>query len=153
MLFRSDPTISSMLVMIDELNKVFENVSDLWEKLNAGKKIQFYFLPIKNMGLTDELYIKMNSRGKPLTPFEHFKAEFERQIGTISKDKSKEIESKIDLNWTDFLWNYRNGDGLTDTLFLNYFKYICDVICYEEKHSPQNRSYDEIGRASCRERV
>ncbi|MDY0143637.1 MAG: DUF262 domain-containing protein [Bacteroidales bacterium] len=142
--WKNDPTISSMLVMIDELNKVFENVSDLWEKLNAGKKIKFYFLPIKNMGLTDELYIKMNSRGKPLTPFEHFKAEFERQIGTISKDKSKEIESKIDLNWTDFLWNYRNDDGLTDTLFLNYFKYICDVICYEEKHSPQNRSYDDF---------
>ena len=62
----------------------------------------------------------------------------------IDKEKAKIIENKIDLNWTDFLWNFRNNDGLTDALFLNYFKYICDVICYEEKHSPQNRSYDDF---------
>ena len=142
--WENDPTISSMLVMIDEINNRFNKNTDLWEKLTVDKKIKFYFLPIKNMGLTDELYIKMNSRGKPLTPFEHFKAEFERQIEDIDKGKAKIIENKIDLNWTDFLWNFRNNDGLTDTLFLNYFKYICDVICYEEKHSPQNRSYDDF---------
>jgi len=142
--WKNDPTISSMLVMIDEIDKYFKNITDLWNKLTVDKKIKFYFLPIKNMGLTDELYIKMNSRGKPLTPFEHFKAEFERQIESIDKTKAKEIETKIDLDWTDFLWNFRSNDGLTDTLFLNYFKYICDVICYEEKHSPQNRSYDDF---------
>lgn len=37
------------------------------------------------MGLTDELYIKMNSRGKPLTVFEHFKAELEREIRTLDE--------------------------------------------------------------------
>ena len=142
--WKNDPTISSMLVMIDEIDKYFKNITDLWNKLTVDKKIKFYFLPIKNMGLTDELYIKMNSRGKPLTPFEHFKAEFERQIESIDKTKAKGIETKIDLDWTDFLWNFRSNDGLTDTLFLNYFKYICDVICYEEKHSPQNRSYDDF---------
>lgn len=142
--WKNDPTISSMLVMIDEINKNFNGIINLWNKLTVDKKIKFYFLPIKNMGLTDELYIKMNSRGKPLTSFEHFKAEFERQIENIDKTKAKEIETKIDLNWTDFLWGFRNNDGLTDTLFLNYFKYICDVICYEEKHSPQNRSYDDF---------
>lgn len=142
--WKNDPTISSMLVMIDEIDKRFKTINDLWNKLTVEKKIKFYFLPIKNMGLTDELYIKMNSRGKQLTPFEHFKAEFERQIESIDKEKAKIIENKIDLNWTDFLWNFRNNDGLTDTLFLNYFKYICDVICYEEKHSPQNRSYNDF---------
>lgn len=142
--WENDPTISSMLVMIDEIDKYFKDITDLWNKLTVDKKIKFYFLPIKNMGLTDELYIKMNSRGKPLTSFEHFKAEFERQIEKIDKTKAKEIETKIDLNWTDFLWTFRSNDGLTDTLFLNYFKYICDVICYEEKHSPQNRSYGDF---------
>lgn len=76
--WKNDPTISSMLVMIDEIDKHFKKINDLWNKLTVEKKIKFYFLPIKNMGLTDELYIKMNSRGKQLTPFEHFKAEFER---------------------------------------------------------------------------
>lgn len=142
--WKNDSTISSMLVMIDEIYNHFKNVDNLWDKLTLEKKIKFYFLPIKNMGLTDELYIKMNSRGKPLTSFEHFKAEFERQIESIDKAKAKEIEKKIDLDWTDFLWKYRTNDGLTDSLFLNYFKFICDIICYEEMHSAQNRSYDEF---------
>ena len=85
-----------MLVMIDEIDKHFKTINELWNKLTVEKKIKFYFLPIKNMGLTDELYIKMNSRGKPLTPFEHFKAEFERQIESIDKEKAKIIENKID---------------------------------------------------------
>lgn len=140
----NDPTIKSMLVMLNEIDKYFSDVKDLWECLVVDRKIQFYFLPIKNMGLTDDLYIKMNSRGKPLTRFEHFKAEFERQIEKIDAAKAKSIEKKIDLNWTDFLWNYRRYDNLTDKLFLNYFKFICDIICYEEGESPQNRSYYEF---------
>ena len=142
--WKNDPTISSMLVMIDKISEVFKDTENLWKKLNEDKKVQFYFLPIKNMGLTDELYIKMNSRGKPLTAFEHFKADFERQIKKVNEDKGLIVERKIDIDWTDFLWRYRTDDGLTDTLFLNYFKYICDIICYEENKSAQNRSYDDF---------
>lgn len=140
----NDPTIKSMLVMLNEIVRYFSNVKDLWKCLVEERKIQFYFLPIKNMGLTDDLYIKMNSRGKPLTRFEHFKAEFERKIEKIDAEKAKNIEKKIDLGWTDFLWKYRRNDNLTDKLFLNYFKFICDIICYEEGQSPQNRSYYEF---------
>ena len=43
------------------------------------------------MGLTDELYIKMNSRGKPLTQFEHFKAELERKIRRIDENLANRI--------------------------------------------------------------
>jgi hypothetical protein len=67
------------------------------------KAITFYFLPIKDMGLTDELYIKMNSRGKPLTQFEHFKAELERELRKIDEPTAKRIIKKIDLDWTDML--------------------------------------------------
>ena len=42
--------------------------------------ISFHLLPIEQMGLSEDLYIKMNSRGKPLTPFENFKARFEQDI-------------------------------------------------------------------------
>src|SRR3712207_834656 len=57
--WKKDPTISSMLVMIDAIHMSFSEISNIWEKLNEGC-IRFYFLPIKDMGLTDELYIKMN---------------------------------------------------------------------------------------------
>ena len=60
--WKKDPTISSMLVMLDAIDDKFKDVDTLWDKLRDGA-ITFYFLPIRDMGLTDELYIKMNSRG------------------------------------------------------------------------------------------
>lgn len=144
--WEKDPTIKSMLVMLDAIDEKFRDVTDLWDKLK-GDSITFYFLPIKDMGLTDELYIKMNSRGKPLTLFEHFKAELERQIRIIDESLSNRIISKIDRDWTDLLWEYRDGsskDNIIDDEFLRYFKFICDVICYRQNESPLGRSNDEF---------
>lgn len=147
--WEKDPTISSMLVMLDAIDEKFADVTNLWEKLKE-KRITFYFLPIKDMGLTDELYIKMNSRGKPLTMFEHFKAELEREIRSIDEKLADRIIKKIDCEWTDLLWEYRDSstgateDNVIDDEFLRYFKFICDVICYRQNESPMGRSNDEF---------
>ena len=147
--WKKDPTISSMLVMLDAIDEQFKDVPDIWNKL-SDKTITFYFLPIKDMGLTDELYIKMNSRGKPLTLFEHFKAELERNIRAIDEQLAVTIIDKIDRTWTDLLWRYRDGgngnsdDNITDDEFLRYFKFICDIICYRNGQSPQGYSSDEF---------
>ena len=108
-----DPTISSMLVMLDGIHNMFAEVPDIWNSLKNGA-ISFYFLPIKDMGLTDELYIKMNSRGKPLTQFEHFKAELEQGLREIDENIAKRVMRKIDIDWTDMLWRYRGTDNVTD---------------------------------------
>lgn len=145
--WENDPTISSMLVMLDAIDNKFKNVTDLWDKLKK-KCITFYFLPIKDMGLTDELYIKMNSRGKPLTLFEHFKAELEREISSMNEGLANCIMGKVDRDWTDLLWRYRNSSGgfsddnTIDDMFLRYFKFICDIISYRQNESP--RSNDEF---------
>lgn len=142
--WKNDPTISSMLVMLDEIHNWFKDVTDLWSKLKEGC-ITFYFLPIKDMGLTDELYIKMNSRGKPLTLFEHFKAELEREIRNIDDELANKIMRKIDIDWTDLLWKYRNSntgsldDNIIDDEFLRYFRFICDVIYYRKEIPIGNR--------------
>ena len=145
--WENDPTISSMLVMLDAIDDKFKDVTDLWDKLKE-KCITFYFLPIKDMGLTDELYIKMNSRGKPLTLFEHFKAELEREMRSMDENLANRIMGKIDRDWTDLLWEYRSSgssdDNIIDDEFLRYFKFICDVICYKQNQSPIGRSNDEF---------
>ena len=147
--WENDPTISSMLVMLDAIDSKFKAIPDLWGKLKA-KSITFYFLPIKDMGLTDDLYIKMNSRGKPLTMFEHFKAELEREIRNMDESLAKCIIGKIDGAWTDLLWAYRGGgsgssdDTVMDDAFLRYFKFICDIICYCNGKSLIGRSNDEF---------
>lgn len=147
--WENDPTISSMLVMLDAIDNKFKDVPNIWERLKE-KCITFYFLPIKDMGLTDELYIKMNSRGKPLTLFEHFKAELERRIRSLDDGLANRIIRKIDRDWTDLLWEYRDSgnnsseDNIIDDEFLRYFKFICDVICYRQNESPLGRSNDEF---------
>ena len=146
--WQHDATIASMLVMLDAIQKKFAEEENLFAKL---ENISFYFLPIEDMGLTDELYIKMNSRGKPLTQFEHFKAEFEKQLKMADENLAKRIGSKIDREWTDMLWQYRNSnvgddsDNTTDDEFLRYFIFVCNIICYKNGGSPKtNDEFDLV---------
>lgn len=129
--WKNDPTIQSMLVMIDAIHKKFNIDHGLWESLVTNKIISFYFLPLSEMGLTDDLYIKMNSRGKPLTPFEHFKAEFEEIIKPISEELSKKINHKFDVDWTDMLFPFRGDNNIIDDEFMRYFHFISDIITYK----------------------
>ncbi len=128
--WKNDPTIQSMLVMIDAIQYKFNNQLDLWNSLVIDRNISFYFLPLNDMGLTDDLYIKMNSRGKPLTQFEHFKAEFEEIIKQQSNELSKEINHKFDIDWTDMLFPFRGDNNIIDDEFMRYFHFISDIICY-----------------------
>lgn len=145
--WQHDATISSMLVMLDAIQAKFSCIENLFQKL---ENISFYFLPIEDMGLTDELYIKMNSRGKPLTQFEHFKAEFEKQLKLADENVAKRIGSKIDREWTDLLWQYRDSgvgddsDNTTDDEFLRYFIFICNIICYKNGGSPKTSDEFEL---------
>lgn len=145
--WKKDPSVSSMLVMLDAIDERFRSVDGLWDSLKNGA-ITFYFLPLKDFEMSDDLYIKMNSRGKPLTLFEHFKAELEREIRKFDESLASSIGLKIDREWTNLLWQYRDsGKGIDDDFiiddeFLRYFWFICDIICYKNGLSPQGRSND-----------
>ena len=145
--WKKDPTIHSMLVMLDSISEKFSNINNIWEKLEENV-ITFYFLPIKDIGVTDEIYIKMNSRGKPLTNFENFKAELEQELdyakenNIITQEVNSRIKDKIDKSWTDLLWEYKDDSNIIDDYFLNYFRFICDIICYKMEEVP--KKIDEI---------
>ena len=119
----NDPTVASMSQMLDDIAITFDDVDDLWNELCHNKKITFYFDILEDMGITDDIYIKMNSRGKPLTDFEHFKAELTDLI------KREDFSLKIDKDWTNMLWPYRGENNIIDEEFLAYFHFITDVIC------------------------
>ena len=97
--WENDPTVKSMLVMIDAIHDKFKN-STFYDRL---ENIKFSFLELKEFGLTDDLYIKMNARGKPLSEFENFKAEFEKEL-------SQEIKAKLDNEWLDLFWGLKDSD-------------------------------------------
>ena len=88
-LWRFDPTIRAMLVTIDAIDERFsgEDADQLWQRLTDDTRpaIWFQLLPIQEMGAAEDLYIKMNSRGKPLTEFEAFKAHLGGLVAEVGR--------------------------------------------------------------------
>ena len=148
-----DPTIQAMLTMLDAIHEKFPNKKEFFVRLLDTDKpiITFLFLNLKEYNLTDDLYIKMNSRGKPLTPFENFKAKFEQYLASINtkrtfklifKDNGNEVEKNaslkeyfshnIDAKWTNLFWQYRKlqnrSNSKTDNTFddelMNFIRVI-----------------------------
>ncbi len=133
--WKQDPTIQNMLNMLggtlikdmknnditDGIEEVFKECDtnkfkEYWEKLKGTKcPINFYVYNLNNYNLSDDIYIKMNARGKQLTAFENFKAEFEKYIKDNDFEENTKNDSffyKIDREWTDFFW--KNKDKQID---------------------------------------
>ncbi|NOT90720.1 GmrSD restriction endonuclease domain-containing protein [Ferruginibacter sp.] len=129
--WENDPTIQSMLVVLDEIHNVFRGTECLYDKLvrNENPIICFQFIELKNFGLTDSLYVKMNSRGKELTDFENFKAKFEQFLEKADTENGTNFKTqfsqKIDVDWTDLFWNYRNAEtNLFDNELMNFIRVL-----------------------------
>jgi len=124
--WKNDPTIKAMLCMMtgtvridkknnkveeqDGIEQVFNNADygSMWKSVTESCPIIFHHLDLVKLKLSDELYIKMNARGRFLSSFENFKADF---LGYL-KDKHDEfndpesgIPIKLDTSWTSILWN------------------------------------------------
>ena len=125
----NDPTIKSMFRMIQDIHKMF-NEYDLFEKLNL---ITFEFFELEKFGLDDDLYIKMNARGKPLTKFENFKATFEQLLNKVDIELEQQFARKIDNEWTNNFWSYKDKNFLIDSAFMNYFYFISEMLYIKEQ--------------------
>jgi Protein of unknown function DUF262 len=131
--WRTDPTIQSMLVMIDAIDaearrRHLEKVAlAAWERLTAADipAVSFYLLPLDDLQSEEELYIKMNSRGKKLTEFENFKAHFEQDIR--HSPRAAEFERKVDGSWSDLMWSFHGGDNIVDDEFIRFIDYITEI--------------------------
>ncbi len=138
--WRHDPTVQSMLVMIEAIHERFADADCVaaWTRLVAPETpaISFHLLPIEQMGLSEDLYIKMNSRGKPLTPFENFKARFEQVLERSCPERVDEFALKVDGVWADLLWPYRGSDDIVDDEFLRYFHFVTEVCEWHDGRLP-----------------
>ncbi|OAV75596.1 hypothetical protein Barb7_00772 [Bacteroidales bacterium Barb7] len=152
----NDPTVVSMLNMLDAIQKQDFDKEKAWENLTKNRKITFDYIDIKSneFKLTDELYIKMNSRGKPLTSFENFKAQFSEILSAKDTDYINErldyegakvtfqkyFAFKIDGIWTDLFWDFsRQKDKDISSCFMNFFTYVARM-CYFKDNTDKNAS-------------
>ena len=133
-LWRFDPTIRAMLVTLDAIAERFsdEDAKELWARLTDDAKpaIWFQLLPIDEMGAAEDLYIKMNSRGKPLTGFEAFKAHLGQMVAETGA--ADDFGHKIDGVWTDLFWPYRGDNDIVDDEFMRYFDFLIEVCEWRE---------------------
>ena len=148
--WNQDPTIKAMLVMIggtnittknqepiiDGLEELFaedkkNDFEQYWKKLTTDRVIEFSYLHLKDFGLSDDLYIKMNARGKALTPFENFKADLinciQNQNEYISGTISEEILSpengfakKMDTDWMNIFWQNKKSNKTVDEIYYTF---------------------------------
>ena len=130
--YNADATITAMLGTlrtIKELVAPEERVA-LWERLCHQRALTFDVIDIKGeeFRLTDELYIKMNARGKQLTSFECYKADLTRALRKIGEQdvpcsyKGKPLSYadyfafKVDNEWLD-LFYHGEIDGLDERMY------------------------------------
>ena len=154
--WNTDPTILNMCCMIDSIAKKFpyDIAKEIYKKLDnsgSGACITFNFLNMGEYKLTDELYIKMNSRGKPLTRFENLKSKILHRIDSIeSLSKTQSFLSEInvrdsknyaklrdyvalmiDTKWTDIFWDEWNKTGVKEcTVDEMMLSFISNYIIY-----------------------
>ena len=158
--WKNDPTIKAMLVMLDSIESRLKKSNEepstlcrLWGKLVSDTPpITFYFKQLNNIGLTDDLYIKMNARGKPLTDFENFKARFEKHIERKKWEENKvdrpteTFSHKIDTVWTDLFWKYRDAVNSIDNGFIKFIAGIAINSYAENQEIFESKDEDEITR-------
>lgn len=140
-----DPTIRHMLVMLDAIHeKFFDEDKELFPLLTRDMEenpiITFSYLRMENYALTDDLYIKMNARGKNLSDFENFKAKF---IQHMKKNglPYEHFEESVDTRWTDLLWDYRSPiDHTIDEQFMYLFLYFTEMIYLEYSNQKDGNS-------------
>jgi len=154
--WKKDPTISAMLIMLDSIHShnILSTQHDAWNKLTKGNRITFLYIDLEGFGLSDDLYIKMNARGKELTEFENFKAKFEQHVEASDCDQEikRTFLQKIDGEWTDFFWSYKSQmNQFFDEKYYNFFR-IMATNHYARKFDGQVDFEDEIRKLRSRDK-
>lgn len=126
--WKYDPTIQAMLNMLDVIQTKFTKPNKVLINLlrNENCPVTFDFLPLSQFKLDDEIYVKMNSRGKPLTNFENFKANFSVLFDHNNK-------SKLDNEWLDIFWKFEKHNSSIDLKEVDrkYLAFIQNIsLCF-----------------------
>lgn len=119
-----DPSVGSFIVVLNDIDKQFKTLNNLSDKLmDSNCTVSFMALTITDVGLINDLYIKMNSRGKALTEFETFKSEFFDYLDSASI--KPDFKEKSDNAWLSMIWNLcKAPEKECDAIYMSFLHRI-----------------------------
>lgn len=94
--YESDPTVIAILTMLDSIHEKYEAIKESKKSCLLGclfgnlKRIKFEVFSLDGNISTDDLYIKMNARGRALSNFDNFNS----MIDEIESNKSSKENTK-----------------------------------------------------------
>jgi hypothetical protein len=123
-----DPTIKAILNAFKVIEKYFKDV-----RLEDLNNIEFKFLDLEEFNLDEELYVKMNARGKPLNNFQNFKAEFEKRVKPYPE---------FDNEWLDFFWKRTKTHA--EENFYEFLLFLAEMIYYENNTEAFDNNFYKV---------
>lgn len=143
----NDPTIKAMLNMLDLIHmRVNKNKKDFKKLAKNLDNITFneFNMDMGDSRLGEELYIKMNARGKQLSRYENLKSFIEK--GKIGNDNK--LLRTIDNDWSDYFFNSNNVDNFDrkGLNFLHYANIFFKLLNNEAKNSDMKAMIDSTNR-------
>ena len=132
-----------MLNMLDAIHDRFYRIENGCDALE-NEAVTFWVLPLEGFGLTDDLFIKMNARGKRTSKFDVFKSKFEQRIDAadLPDEQREDWKDRIDNEWLDFFWN-SECPSLAEQQLLNFIVFVARTI-----RAKQGKEYTEISDIS-----
>lgn len=167
--WKYDPTIKAIIEMLDyiatRLVDGSHDIAMMAERFFTDSPIEFeqYDLTL-NKGV-DDLYIKINARGKPLTDFEHWKAWF---IGMLESEYPSRrllrayLEVNIEDRWCDSFWKYaidawkeaekkgkKHRYPRIDEYFMRFFDFVTEFLwASRQEYTAEIKEYLEGKRGT-----
>jgi len=145
--WKEEPTVAAMLAVLEEIERQFgnKNRAKFWERLTgevaqAAVTLDSIDMRSEEFRLSDELYIKMNARGKALTPFESYKAhltEVLRSVKGMCEYNGASISSeayfslRADNQWLELFWNPTQRKDI-DTPMLNFYRTLARLCFFRQ---------------------
>lgn len=139
--YKQDPTVQAMLLMLDCIHKLYSSTPI---SMDCLKSLTFRCFDIGEYGLSDDLYVKMNGRGRELSGVENLKADLIDYLKRHNYDFVQEeaCDRKMDHQWADMAWGKgeKANEGF-DARYLRLFNHYFYNLWIESNLS---RSDDTI---------
>lgn len=125
--YDEDTTIFAMLQALDKIHNSIKN-QDIDSLTKNISNISFHIFPMESFNLSDDLYIKMNGRGKQLSSFDNFKADYFKWLEENEKNIAEDIidiKNNFNNKYIDIFWDFtfENNNKIPDPESL-FFRFI-----------------------------